>query len=637
MDCSPLLTGPPITTETAPEHSSPDHRTDIPTGTNTGAKPKFTFKHIKTTPQLSHSQERQQPQSSLIETTDPANIGDVRRFNNQSQARQRQNKQKQRKLRQIMVQQQINPEAAAANFPKYFSVKFPRLNLDREANPIAIEKDLKSKAGTLAAKVRKQNKDTLLVKVISEQQGNALKEIQEIATHRVEIVAHKSLNQSKGTVYSETLSKCSIEELEETLRNQQVIKVERIKRRVEEQLVDTHRHIISFNRPELPRIITLTDWHSEIVDLYIPKPMRCAKCQKLGHTMKWCRREQNVCSCCGEDHNQRACTNDPKCVNCQGDHRSNDIKCPAYLFRSEILATQTRQKCTYHEAEQQVKDRFREEGKTYSFALRRQLQQPAQEEVSNRAIIPENLQPTTQTQVTSVVTTAETETPAIETTSTQPENTNAAQATPTSADEAAALTPVDFNATTEENLDKSTKTQKKGTTSKLPITNKMKQDVTKADNPPKGRTTSFSTKQIAKSTMENLTESDSKQNNPTEIVSEPSTSKPVDSKSTTISESDSKPDKPETSKWQKVVQKTLPKMREEMKQISTENRFEPLGEEFDLESDELSTKRKRDKKSSPEGRSSAPKKAATNTQPIGVVIGANNQPQIDGVNPPLWR
>ena len=74
-----------------------------------------------------------------------------------------------------------------------------------------------------------------------------------------------------------------------------------------------------------------------------------------------------------------------------------------------------------------------------------------------------------------------------------------------------------------------------------------------------------------------------------------------------------------------------------MKQISTENRFEPLGEEFDLESDELSTKRKRDKKSSPEGRSSAPKKAATNTQPIGVVIGANNQPQIDGVNPPLWR
>ena len=51
-------------------------------------------------------------------------------------------------------------ERNRASFPKFYSIKFLGLSLDK-ANPIAIERSLQTKAGTFAAKTRKQNKDTL--------------------------------------------------------------------------------------------------------------------------------------------------------------------------------------------------------------------------------------------------------------------------------------------------------------------------------------------------------------------------------------------------------------------------------------------------------------------------------------------
>ena len=46
-----------------------------------------------------------------------------------------------------------------------------------------------------------------------------------------------------------------------------------MKRRIGGQLVDTHRYVITFNLTKLPQIITLTEWHREPIELYIPKPI----------------------------------------------------------------------------------------------------------------------------------------------------------------------------------------------------------------------------------------------------------------------------------------------------------------------------------------------------------------------------
>ena len=309
--------------------------------------------------------------ASNIETTEPASDVEQHKF----KTSQNQNRARQRRLRQAMLTHESRASQNLPNYPVYFLVKLVDTDLVK-ANPIAIQRSLRQEAGNFAADIKQQNRNTLLVKATSQRQASKLPEIKTIASHEVVITAHTALNQSKGTVFSETLSACKIEEIEEVLRDQGATKVERMKRRVNGVLVDTHRHIITFNKPDPPPTIRISDWHFELLDLYIPTPMQCINCQKLGHTKNHCRRAAPVCArCAQEGHQARDCQNEPKCANCDGAHRSMDKKCPHYEYKSEVLATQTRQKCTYHEAIEQVQDRFRSLGKRYNFVTRRQTQQ----------------------------------------------------------------------------------------------------------------------------------------------------------------------------------------------------------------------------------------------------------------------
>ena len=145
---------------------------------------------------------------------------------------------------------------------------------------------------------------------------------------------HSTLNVVKGTVYSETMSNSTEEEI---MKEQRVTKMERMKRRVDGKLLGTHRYILAFNRTKLPPLIKLAEWHREIVDLYIPTPMRCNRCQRYNHAKKWCRREKERCG--EEDHTANQCNNEPHCVNCSRDHWSTDKNCDRYLFRCEVMAT----------------------------------------------------------------------------------------------------------------------------------------------------------------------------------------------------------------------------------------------------------------------------------------------------------
>lgn len=107
----------------------------------------------------------------------------------------------------------------------------------------------------------------------------------------------------------------------------------------------------------------MADWHRELVDLYIPTPLRCNRCQKLGHTKNWCRKTEEVCGQCGgEDHIQRSCQNDAYCVNCRGAHPATSRDCERYKYKCEVLATQAREHITYQEAEEKVRERFVEGG-----------------------------------------------------------------------------------------------------------------------------------------------------------------------------------------------------------------------------------------------------------------------------------
>ena len=92
------------------------------------------------------------------------------------------------------------------------------------------------------------------------------------------------------------LSQSTTDEIVEKLADYGVSKMERMKKRVEGELVETRR-LITFNRTNLPSLIKMTESHHEIVELYIPTPL--PKSQRLRHTKNRCSRECETCVRCG--------------------------------------------------------------------------------------------------------------------------------------------------------------------------------------------------------------------------------------------------------------------------------------------------------------------------------------------------
>lgn len=323
------------------------------------------------------------PDNNFIPVNEGATTAQVRRYPDAGEAQETyRNKTKQkgtaeaanarRRIKERKIKQLLSLEDLFRDerkYPVYYVITFPGVEIDSEINVISADREIKGKIGEYR-KATKLNKDSLLIEVCSEQQAKALMRVKSVGNKTVTVQPHRTMNTVKGTVLSDAMSQSSIQEITEQLAPQGVTKVERMKMKEDGVLKDSNRYILTFNRVKLPSLIKLAGWAHEIVDLYIPTPLRCTKCQVLGHTKNWCSKTIDVCvRCGGQGHYSRGCELPPHCVNCGGDHPSSSRECDHYKFKCEVIATQTRNNITYHEAVHEVRTRFRDQGKTYSFAV----------------------------------------------------------------------------------------------------------------------------------------------------------------------------------------------------------------------------------------------------------------------------
>ena len=63
---------------------------------------------------------------------------------------------------------------------------------------------------------------------------------------------------------------------------------------------------------------------------YVPDPRHCFKCQQF------CRQTVAVCVTCGQFVHDGICETPPLCVNCHGNHASNQKGCPRYIEEHKI-------------------------------------------------------------------------------------------------------------------------------------------------------------------------------------------------------------------------------------------------------------------------------------------------------------
>ena len=90
------------------------------------------------------------------------------------------------------------------------------------------------------------------------------------------------------------------------------------------------------------------------VKLYVPRPLRCFRCQRFWHVRDKCRGEVH-CPTCGAPHEVANCIQDMKCCNCGGNHSAGFKRCLVYQEAQMVLRVKTVERVTYAEVVKKVK------------------------------------------------------------------------------------------------------------------------------------------------------------------------------------------------------------------------------------------------------------------------------------------
>lgn len=196
--------------------------------------------------------------------------------------------------------------------------------------------------------VKEMKSGDLLIKVPDSKTADKFLKAKYIDNIPVKIIQHRTLNTTQGRIFSRKIVDITQEELLECLKDQKVVDVRMITKREGEKIVATGAAIITFDLIYRPEKLNI-GWERVNVEEYIPNPMRCLTCQRLGHTRKWCKSVEQ-CKECGYAGEHEFC-NRKYCVNCQAEnHTSYDSECPTFWKHKSVNYLRISRRCTTREA-----------------------------------------------------------------------------------------------------------------------------------------------------------------------------------------------------------------------------------------------------------------------------------------------
>lgn len=218
-----------------------------------------------------------------------------------------------------------------------------------KVSPFLISKLLKAVSGD--PKSVRKIREGLLIETKSNYQSEKLLALKSLGEFDVSVIAHSTLNTSKGVVYSRDLMNCQTEEILAELKSQGVYEVRRITTKKNGVVENTPSLILSFKSRDVPKYIYAAMYRLP-VRVYIPNPMRCFNCQRFGHSSTRCT-SVKICVCGKPTHDGTDCSN-AKCINCEGNHPSSSRNCPKFKFEYSVIEYKTLNKCSFPEARDYV-------------------------------------------------------------------------------------------------------------------------------------------------------------------------------------------------------------------------------------------------------------------------------------------
>ncbi|XP_071118321.1 uncharacterized protein [Haliotis cracherodii] len=220
-------------------------------------------------------------------------------------------------------------------------------------NPFAISKAINGCCGKVENVSRLRN-GSILVECARRQQSLNLLSLSQFANVEVVVSAHRTLNSCRGIVRDRArcLSDMSEDEIVTELSTQGVTAVKRFTRKQDEQLIKTHTYLFTFSLSKIPPSIK-AGYFNIGVEVYVPNPLRCYKCQHFGHGAKTYT-FSTICARCSGSHESTERTAAIKCANCKGDHLASAKLCPAFLLQSQVLKIKHTNNISFHEAKKLV-------------------------------------------------------------------------------------------------------------------------------------------------------------------------------------------------------------------------------------------------------------------------------------------
>ena len=214
--------------------------------------------------------------------------------------------------------------------------------------------------------------NTLLIKVGTASDSDRLLQCVEFCGLPVKVKPHSTLNSSKGVVQHGWFRDATPGEMEQISG---VTEADEIVIKKDGKPCRTGLWVLTFDTPVCPQHIDV-HWIKRIpVRPYIPKPMRCFKCQKFGHKGQKCRSRTEICVRCGAKEKHTNCDKQPKCSNCKGNHEASDRSCTEYEKNQNIL----KHRANYGGTFAQARETLYPKGQSYSGAVKGALSDAKQQ------------------------------------------------------------------------------------------------------------------------------------------------------------------------------------------------------------------------------------------------------------------
>lgn len=224
-------------------------------------------------------------------------------------------------------------------------------------SPVRLSMILKNQVGNINnAKVLRDG--NLMISCNTEEQKDRACRMKEIGKYKVTSVSlvQEGSKWKKGVIWGIPIE-VSDEEIKSNLRGGKIKNVRRLQTFKNGEKTYSESILIEFDEENLPERVYL-GYLSYNVREYVPRPIRCFKCQRFGHTAQTCKGKRR-CARCGEDHEYEECnkSRQPKCCNCGGSHSVAYGGCEIMKREVQVQQVRVRNKISYAEAVKVVKQR----------------------------------------------------------------------------------------------------------------------------------------------------------------------------------------------------------------------------------------------------------------------------------------